>query len=98
MAELPPEYRAEPALALDGNVLGGDDGLDFIRRLLARVPAHLNDDAVLVLEIGNERPSFEAAFPLLDVVWLSTSAGDEQVLLVTAEALRAAAPKTPETP
>ncbi|MDP2004068.1 MAG: 50S ribosomal protein L3 N(5)-glutamine methyltransferase [Rubrivivax sp.] len=98
MAALPAEYRAEPALALDGNVDGSDDGMDFIRRLLAAVPAHLNDDAVLVLEIGHERPFFEAAFPLLDVVWLSTSAGDEQVLLVTAEALRAAAPNTPETP
>ncbi len=98
MAGLPAEYRAEPALALDGNVHGGDDGMDFIRRLLAQAPAHLNDDAVLVLEIGHERPHFEAAFPLLDVVWLSTSAGDEQVLLVTADALRALAPTPPETP
>jgi len=98
MAALPPEYQAEPALALDGNADGSDDGMDFIRRLLAAAPAHLSDDAVLVLEIGHERLHFEAAFPLLDVVWLSTSAGDEQVLLVTAEALRAAAPNTPETP
>ncbi|MDO9075611.1 MAG: 50S ribosomal protein L3 N(5)-glutamine methyltransferase [Rubrivivax sp.] len=98
MAELPPEYRAEPALALDGNVHGGEDGMDFIRGLLAQAPAHLTNDAVLVLEIGHERPHFEAAFPRLDVVWLSTSAGDEQVLLVTAEALRAEATKTPETP
>jgi len=98
MAELPAEYRAEPVLALDGNVHGGDDGMDFIRRLLADLPDHLNEDAVLVLEIGHERPHFEAAFPLLDVVWLSTSAGDEQVLLVTAEALRALAPTPPETP
>jgi len=95
MAELPAEYRAEPALALDGNLHGGDDGMDFIRRLLAEAPAHLTGDAVLVLEIGHERPHFEAAFPLLDVVWLSTSAGDEQVLLVTAEALRAHQPETP---
>ncbi len=83
MAALPPEYRAEPALALDG----GDDGMDFIRGLLAQAPAHLNDDGVLVLEIGHERAHFEAAFPRLPVVWLPTSAGDDQVLLIEKNAL-----------
>ncbi|MDP1650696.1 MAG: 50S ribosomal protein L3 N(5)-glutamine methyltransferase [Rubrivivax sp.] len=82
MAALPAEYRAEPALALDGNADGGDDGMDFIRRLLADAAAHLNDGAVLVLEIGNERAHFEAAFPRLPVVWLPTSTGDDQVLLI----------------
>ncbi len=82
MAALPGEYRAEPALALDGNADGGDDGMDFIRHLLADAAAHLNDGAVLVLEIGHERTHFEAAFPRLPVVWLPTSAGDDQVLLI----------------
>jgi ABC-type Fe3+/spermidine/putrescine transport system ATPase subunit len=50
---------------------------------------------VLVLEIGNERAHFEAAFPHLEVVWLSTSAGDDQVLLLTAEALRGTRPPNP---
>ena len=83
MAALPPEYRAEPALALDG----GADGMDFIRRLLAQAAAHLNDAGVLVLEIGHERAHFEAAFPRLPVVWLPTSAGDDQVLLIEKNAL-----------
>jgi ribosomal protein L3 glutamine methyltransferase len=87
MAELPPEYRAEPALALDGNTAGSSDGMDFIRQLLRAAPAHLSDDAVLVLEIGHERPHFDAAFPQLDVVWLPTSAGDDQVLLIGRQAL-----------
>ena len=78
MAALPAEYRAEPELAL----AGGADGMDFIRRLFAGAPAHMTERAVLVLEIGNERPFFEAAFPLLPVVWLDTSSGDDQVLLV----------------
>lgn len=82
MTELPPEYRAEPALALDGNVDGGSDGMDFIRRMLAGTPARMNPGAVLVLEVGHERAHFEAAFPRLPVVWLPTSAGDDQVLLV----------------
>jgi len=85
MAALPAEYRAEPALAL----AGGDDGMDFIRRLLADAPARMSENAVLVLEIGNERPYFEAAFAQLPVYWLDTSAGDDQVLLVTRQALAA---------
>jgi len=79
MAALPAEYRAEPGLAL----AGGDDGMDFIRGLLRGAADHLTDDGVLVLEIGHERPFFERAFPGLEVVWLPTSAGDDQVLLVT---------------
>jgi ribosomal protein L3 glutamine methyltransferase len=88
MAALPPEYRAEPALAL----AGGTDGMDFIRQLLADAPARMGENAVLVLEIGNERPYFEAAFPLLPVFWLETSAGEDQVLLITRQALAALHP------
>lgn len=87
MAALPPEYLAEPALALDGNMAGGSDGMDFIRQLLRDVPAQMSPDAILVLEIGHERAHFEAAFPQLEVIWLETSAGEDQVLLATREAL-----------
>jgi ribosomal protein L3 glutamine methyltransferase len=84
MAVLPAEYQAEPELAL----AGGADGMDFVRTLLRDAPAQMSESAVLVLEIGNERGNFEAAFPRLEVVWLETSAGEDQVLLVTREALR----------
>ena len=83
MATLPVEYQAEPALALEG----GKDGMDFVRKLLHGVSAKMAPLAVLVLEIGNEREHFEAAFPALEVVWLDTSAGEDQVLLVTRETL-----------
>ena len=83
MAALPPEFKAEPTLAL----AGGTDGMDFVRQLLRDAPAHMNEHGLLVLEIGHERDYFEAAFPHLDVVWLSTSAGDDQVLLLTRQAI-----------
>jgi len=83
MAALPAEYRAEPGMAL----AGGTDGMDFIRRLLADAPMQMTERAVLVLEIGNERDHFEVAFPRLEAVWLETSAGDAQVLLLTRESL-----------
>lgn len=83
MSNLPAEYRAEPELAL----AGGTDGMDFIRKLLRDAPARMSERAVLVLEIGNEREFFEAAFPTLPVFWIETSAGEDQVLLVTRQAL-----------
>ncbi len=89
MAALPPEYLAEPALALDGNTAGSQDGMDFIRTLLRDAPRCLKPDGVLVLEIGNEREHFETAFPQLEAIWLDTSAGDDQVLLLTSESLSA---------
>ena len=86
MAALPPEFQAEPALAL----AGGDDGMDFIRPLLQQAASHLQPQGVLVLEIGHEREHFDAAFPSLDVVGLPTSEGDDAVLLITRDALEKA--------
>ena len=83
LATLPQEYVNEPALALDG----GPDGMRFISRLLHEAPNYMQENAILVLEIGNEREHFEAAFPKIDVVWLTTSAGDDQVLLLTRQAI-----------
>ncbi|CAN5742691.1 50S ribosomal protein L3 N(5)-glutamine methyltransferase [soil metagenome] len=83
MQALPAEYRAEPEMAL----AGGADGMDFIRTLFETALAKMSESAVLVLEIGNERMHFEAAFPKLQAVWLETSAGEDQVLLLTREML-----------
>ena len=90
MAGLPPEFRAEPKLAL----AGGQDGMDFIRVLLRQAGAHMREKAVLVLEVGHERGHFEQAFPSLAPVWLETSAGSDQVLLLEREQLLAAFPAT----
>jgi ribosomal protein L3 glutamine methyltransferase len=83
MLELPDEFKAEPQLAL----AGGTDGMDFIRQMFKDLAQRMNDQAILVLEIGNEREHFETAFPRLEAVWLDTSAGEDQVLLLTKEAL-----------
>jgi len=83
MAALPAEYRAEPALAL----AGGADGMDFIRPLLRDAPQSLAQGGVLVLEIGHEAANFEAAFPRLEYARLPTSGTDDQVVLITREAL-----------
>jgi ribosomal protein L3 glutamine methyltransferase len=61
--------------------------MDFVRALLRDLPTKLSPRGVLVLEIGHERAFFEAAFPHLEPVWLETSAGADQVLLLTREDL-----------
>ena len=83
MAALPAEFRAEPDLAL----AGGADGMDFIRDLFLTAATQMNENAVLVLEIGHERANFECAFPHLEPLWFDTSAGGDQVMLLTREQL-----------
>jgi ribosomal protein L3 glutamine methyltransferase len=78
VAALPPEYRAEPALALGS----GEDGLDATRQILAQAKRHLNPGGLLVVEIGHNRDALEAAFPTLPFTWLDTSGGDQFVFLL----------------
>jgi ribosomal protein L3 glutamine methyltransferase len=80
MASLPAEYKHEPEMAL----AGGADGMDIVRRIITEARNWLTDDGVLVVEIGNERANVEAAFGGLDLVWMSTSAGDDNVFLIQA--------------
>jgi len=84
MTALPAEFKAEPALAL----ASGADGMDFIRSLFLTITAHMSENAVLVLEIGNERENFERAFPTLEPLWFETSGGPDQVLLLTKQQLQ----------
>lgn len=87
MAALPPEFLAEPQIAL----AGGTDGMDFVRRLLDEAPARLNPRGLLVLEIGHEAEHFEAAFPDLEFAWLPVTAGERMIVAATRRALDARA-------
>jgi ribosomal protein L3 glutamine methyltransferase len=84
MKKLPPEYLREPRIAL----AGGADGMDLVRKIVEGAAKHLTPDGVLVVEIGNEREYAEAAFGHLGLTWLTTSAGDDQVFLLTADQLQ----------
>ncbi len=83
MSKLPKEYTHEPQIAL----AGGDDGMDLVRKIVAGAAQRLTEDGLLMVEIGNERDFAEAAFPELNLTWLSTSAGDDMVFLVEADQL-----------
>jgi ribosomal protein L3 glutamine methyltransferase len=84
MGVLPAEYGHEPQLALDG----GTDGMDLVRKIVAGAAERLTKDGVLIVEIGNEREFAEAAFGHLGLTWLTTSAGDDTVFLLTADQLQ----------
>jgi ribosomal protein L3 glutamine methyltransferase len=86
MGALPQEYLAEPQIALDG----GSDGMDLVRKIIAGAAERLTDDGILMIEIGNEREYAVAAFGELGLTWLTTSAGDDMVFLLTAEQLKLA--------
>lgn len=83
VAALPPEYRAEPALALGS----GEDGLDVTRQILAQAKTHLNPGGLLVVEIGHNRDVLEAAYPALPFTWLDTAGGDQFVFMLRREDL-----------
>ena len=78
MAELPEEYRHEPALAL----AAGDDGLDLVRRILRAAHRHLNPGGVIAVEVGHNRALVEEAFPHLPAIWLDSGRSADKVFLL----------------
>ena len=76
----PPEYRAEPVVAH----LGGEDGLDIVRRVLDAAADHLTDGGSLVVEIGRGRGALEAAYPDLPFLWLDTEDSEGEVFALSA--------------
>ena len=78
-----PEYAHEPVMAH----LGGEDGLDLVRRILAESAAHLNPGGGLLCEIGTGRGILEDEYPQLDFLWLDTEESEGEVFWITREAL-----------
>jgi ribosomal protein L3 glutamine methyltransferase len=84
MGKLPQEYLREPQIALDG----GADGMDLVRKIVDGACDYLTPEGILMVEIGNERENAEAAFGHLGLTWVTTSAGDDMVFLLTADQLK----------
>lgn len=83
-AEMPEEYRAEPALALQSGV----DGLDFTRRLLAEAVDHLTEHGLLVVEVGNSWTHLEHVYPQVPFMWLEFEYGGHGVFAMTVEEVK----------
>ena len=85
MAELPPEYRAEPAIAL----AGGQDGLDIVRRIIADARKHLNPGGGVLCEFGTGRDILETEYPDLPFLWPDTEESEGEVFWLACEDLPA---------
>lgn len=83
MTKLPTEYRNEPQLALGS----GADGLDHTHTILREAAKHLNNDGILVVEIGHNREALLSAYPNLDFTWLTVESGNQYVFLLTKDQL-----------
>jgi ribosomal protein L3 glutamine methyltransferase len=83
MRTLPPEYRHEPRLGL----ASGADGLDSVRAIFADARSHLEEDGILVVEVGNTEKALLRAFPRLPFVWPRIAMGGQGVFLLNARDL-----------
>lgn len=78
MDNLPSEYLHEPNMAL----AGGSDGMDLIKNIINQASNYLNENGILILEIGHEYDNFVQAFPNLEPIWLSTETTFDQIMLL----------------
>jgi ribosomal protein L3 glutamine methyltransferase len=61
--------------------------MDLVRKIVEGAVDYLTPEGILIVEIGNEREYAEAAFGHMGPTWLTTSAGDDMVFMLTAEQL-----------
>jgi ribosomal protein L3 glutamine methyltransferase len=85
MRALPPEYRHEPRLGLASGV----DGLDAVRAIFASARTHLEDEGILVVEVGNTEAALLRAFPRLPFIWPRIAMGGGGVFVLKARDLDA---------
>lgn len=86
MADLPKEYLHEPKLAL----AAGATGLDIVATILHEAENHLNEEGILIVEVGNSAHELVERFPNLPFMWLTFERGESEVFLLTKEQLAAA--------
>ncbi|MDN0123663.1 50S ribosomal protein L3 N(5)-glutamine methyltransferase [Yersinia aleksiciae] len=88
MADLPQEFRFEPELGL----AAGSDGLKLARRILACAPDFLQDDGVLICEVGNSMVHLMDQYPDVPFTWLEFDNGGDGVFMLTKQQLIDCAP------
>lgn len=85
MNQLPPEFRIEPSIALDGGV----DGLKYVKQIIERAEDYMNENALLVVEAGrSQKQAIQSLYPKHNFGWLATSVGDEDVFALPSSSYR----------
>ena len=74
----PMEFLKEPSIALGS----GEDGLDHTIRIIHEAKQYLNDDGMLIVEIGHNKEILLKKFPKLQFQWLDVSLGNDFVFML----------------
>lgn len=80
---LPAEYRFEPELGLRA----GDDGLDLALRILRDAPAHLAENGLLIVEVGESERALVQLLPELPFAWIEFRVGQMGIFAIRREDL-----------
>src|SRR5262249_15469567 len=83
MAQLPPEFRHEPEMAL----AAGTDGLNLVRKIIEQGSNYMTERSGMICEIGRGKENLERAFPRLQFLWLDTEASSGEVFWITRKKL-----------
>lgn len=78
LAAMPLEYHHEPVRAL----VGGDDGLDLVRRIVDGAPAYLRNQGLLIGEVGGSAAALSRAYPRTPFIWVDLEEGGEGVFVL----------------
>lgn len=83
LADMPAEFFHEPELALGA----GQDGLVLVKRILAQAADFLNDNGVLICEVGNSMVHLIEQFPNVPFEWLKFQHGGDGIFMLTKDQL-----------
>lgn len=83
LGDMPAEFHHEPEIGLGS----GNDGLDITRIILKQAAAHLEDNGLLIVEVGNSMIHLQAEFPEVPFNWLDFENGGIGVFAITKQQL-----------
>lgn len=77
-AQLPAEFRAEPA----GGLVCGKDGLDIVLEILDASPDFLKQQGILIVEVGESAETLLELLPQVPFFWLEFQHGGDGIFLL----------------
>lgn len=90
MERFPGEYRWEPALGFHAR----DEGLELVLRILRESAKHLQEQGVLICEVGEAAGRLEARLPQWPLTWIEFEHGGEGVFTIDRSKLEDAAARS----